>query len=213
MTRFVRFRLSTGSSRTITIPTRLRLTRRMANAALSSTLRRLTPWPMACRPTWCSRPTPASCSGLIVAQQVLEDAAGGDFAHIDKSRISVILGATGTTELVVHLGARLQRPIWLNALRQNGIAEDEAQAICNRIADSYVPWTEASFPGLLGNVIAGRIANKFRPGRHQLRRRRGLRQLAVGAVDGAERTVLAAVRHGDRRRRGHAQRHPHVHVL
>ncbi|MFN8470356.1 MAG: beta-ketoacyl synthase N-terminal-like domain-containing protein, partial [Caldilineaceae bacterium] len=99
--------------------------------------------------------------GLIVAQQVLEDAAGGDFAHIDKSRISVILGATGTTELVVHLGARLQRPIWLNALRQNGIAEDEAQAICNRIAASYVPWTEASFPGLLGNVIAGRIANKF----------------------------------------------------
>ena len=99
--------------------------------------------------------------GLIVAQQVLEDAAGGDFQHIDKSRISVILGATGATELVVHLGARLQRPIWLNALRANGVPEDEAQAICNRIADSYVPWTEASFPGLLGNVIAGRIANKF----------------------------------------------------
>jgi polyketide-type polyunsaturated fatty acid synthase PfaA len=99
--------------------------------------------------------------GLIVAQQVLEDAAGGDFQHIDKSRISVILGATGATELVVHLGARLQRPIWLNALRANGIPEDEAQVICGRIADSYVPWTEASFPGLLGNVVAGRIANKF----------------------------------------------------
>ncbi|MFO7634431.1 MAG: beta-ketoacyl synthase N-terminal-like domain-containing protein, partial [Caldilinea sp.] len=99
--------------------------------------------------------------GLIVAQQVLEDAAGGDFQHIDKSRISVILGATGATELVVHLGSRLQRPIWLNALRANGVPEDEAQAICNRIADSYVPWTEASFPGLLGNVVAGRIANKF----------------------------------------------------
>jgi acyl transferase domain-containing protein len=99
--------------------------------------------------------------GLIVAQQVLEDAAGGDFQHIDKSRISVILGATGATELVVHLGSRLQRPIWLNALRANGVPEDEAQAICDRIADSYVPWTEASFPGLLGNVVAGRIANKF----------------------------------------------------
>jgi acyl transferase domain-containing protein len=99
--------------------------------------------------------------GLIVAQQVLEDAAGGDFQHLDKSRISVILGATGATELVVHLGSRLQRPIWLNALRANGVPEDEAQAICDRIADSYVPWTEASFPGLLGNVVAGRIANKF----------------------------------------------------
>lgn len=99
--------------------------------------------------------------GLIVAQQVLEDAAGGDFQHLDKSRISVILGATGATELVVHLGSRLQRPIWLNALRANGVPENEAQAICDRIADSYVPWTEASFPGLLGNVVAGRIANKF----------------------------------------------------
>jgi len=99
--------------------------------------------------------------GLIVAQQVLEDAAGGDFQHIDKSRISVILGATGATERVVHLGSRLQRPIWLNARRANGVPEDEAQAICDRIADSYVPWTEASFPGLLGNVVAGRIANKF----------------------------------------------------
>ena len=99
--------------------------------------------------------------GLIVAQKVLDDAFQGSFHGKDKSRISVILGATGTTELVVHLGSRLQRPIWLNALRENGIAEDEAQAICDRIADSYVPWTEASFPGLLGNVIAGRIANKF----------------------------------------------------
>ncbi|MCP4211129.1 MAG: hypothetical protein GY764_06580 [Halieaceae bacterium] len=99
--------------------------------------------------------------GLIVAQQVLEDASGGDFQHIEKSRISVILGAAGATELVVDLGSRLQRPIWLNALRANGIPEDEAQAICDHIADSYVPWTEASFPGLLGNVIAGRIANNF----------------------------------------------------
>ncbi len=99
--------------------------------------------------------------GMLVAQKVLEDAAEGAFPHVDKSRISVILGATGTTELGVHLGARLQKPIWLKALRENGVPEDEAQAICSDIAASYVPWTEASFPGMLGNVIAGRIANKF----------------------------------------------------
>ena len=98
---------------------------------------------------------------LIVAQKVLDDAAESSFGHVDKSRISVILGATGTTELVVHLGSRLQRPLWLKALRDNGVPEDEAQEICQRIADNYVPWTEASFPGLLGNVVAGRIANKL----------------------------------------------------
>ena len=98
---------------------------------------------------------------MIVAQKVLDDAVGSSFTHVDKSRVSVILGATGTTELVVHLGSRLQRPIWLKALRENGIPEDEAQTICDQIANTYVPWTEASFPGLLGNVIAGRVANKF----------------------------------------------------
>ena len=30
-----------------------------------------------------------------------------------------------------------------------------------RIAESYVPWQENSFPGLLGNVVAGRIANRL----------------------------------------------------
>ena len=29
------------------------------------------------------------------------------------------------------------------------------------IADSYVGWQENSFPGLLGNVAAGRIANRL----------------------------------------------------
>jgi acyl transferase domain-containing protein/NAD(P)-dependent dehydrogenase (short-subunit alcohol dehydrogenase family) len=98
---------------------------------------------------------------LIVAQKVLEDACRGPFEHLDKSRVSCILGATGTTELVVHLGSRLQRPVWLRALRDSGVPEDEAQAICDRIAAQYLPWQEASFPGLLGNVVAGRIANRF----------------------------------------------------
>ncbi len=98
---------------------------------------------------------------LIVAQKVLEDACQGHFDHLDKSRVSCILGATGATELVVHLGSRLQRPIWLRALRDSALPESEAQAICDRIADQYVPWQEASFPGLLGNVVAGRIANRF----------------------------------------------------
>ena len=151
--------------------------------------------------------------GLIVAQQVLEDAAGGDFAHIDKSRISVILGVTGTTELVVHLGARLQRPIWLNALRENGIAEDEVQAICNRIANSYVPWTEASFPGLLGNVIAGRIANRFDLGGTNCVIDAACASSLSALSMGVSELSPAAVGHGHRRRRRHAQRHLDVHVL
>ena len=35
------------------------------------------------------------------------------------------------------------------------------QAACDAISDQFVPWQESTFPGLLGNVVAGRIANRL----------------------------------------------------
>ncbi|MFD9780815.1 SDR family NAD(P)-dependent oxidoreductase [[Kitasatospora] papulosa] len=95
---------------------------------------------------------------LTVAQQVITDTGG--IGGTDRDRVSVILGA-GATELFTHMTARIQRPVWLKALRENGIPEDEAQAVCDSITGHYTPWQESTFPGLLGNVIAGRIANRF----------------------------------------------------
>ncbi|MGW1084522.1 beta-ketoacyl synthase N-terminal-like domain-containing protein, partial [Kitasatospora sp. NPDC002522] len=97
---------------------------------------------------------------LIVAEHVLADATRGDLAGLDRDRVSVILGAA-PLELLTTMGSRLQRPVWLKALREHGVAESQAQEICDRIADHYVPWQEATFPGLLSNVVAGRIANRF----------------------------------------------------
>ncbi|MEB3222561.1 MAG: SDR family oxidoreductase [Candidatus Sericytochromatia bacterium] len=98
---------------------------------------------------------------LIVAKQVLDDATRGQFAAMDKERTSVILGVTSGQELFIEMASRLQRPVWVKAMREAGLPEDEVQAIAERMADSYVPWQESSFPGLLGNVVAGRIANRF----------------------------------------------------
>ena len=103
----------------------------------------------------------AQILALIVAQKVLEDAAQGQFANMDRERISVLLGVTSAQELLGTMVSRLQKPVWLKALRESGVPESEAQDICGRIAKSYVPWQESSFPGLLGNVVAGRIANRF----------------------------------------------------
>jgi acyl transferase domain-containing protein/short-subunit dehydrogenase len=96
---------------------------------------------------------------LIVAQKVLEDACQG--REIDRSRVSVILGVTSAQELYGTMVARLQRPVWVKALRESGLSEETVQQACDRIADQYVPWQEATFPGLLGNVVAGRIANRL----------------------------------------------------
>ena len=100
--------------------------------------------------------------GLMVAKAALDDAGYGTGGKaIDRERVSVLLGVTGTLELVIPLGARLGHPIWRRALRDAGVDEPVASEVVQRIADSYVGWQENSFPGLLGNVAAGRIANRL----------------------------------------------------
>ena len=103
---------------------------------------------------------------------------------IDRERAGVIVGS-GALELLLQMACRLQRPVWLNALRDTGVPEPLAQQICDRIAQHYAPWQEATFPGLLANVIAGRIANRLDLHGSQLRRRRRVREFARGAVRGA----------------------------
>jgi acyl transferase domain-containing protein len=111
----------------------------------------------------------AQLLGLVVARAALEDAGyapepaaeGKGLRPLDRSRVSVILGVTGTLELVIPLGARLGHPIWRRALAEAGVAEEVAKDVVRRIGDAYVGWQENSFPGLLGNVVAGRIANRF----------------------------------------------------
>jgi acyl transferase domain-containing protein/acyl carrier protein len=100
--------------------------------------------------------------GLVAAKQALLDAKLlGENSKVQRSKISVILGVTGTLELVIPLGARLGHPHWRRALKDAGVPDDVAQDVVDRIGESYVPWQENSFPGLLGNVVAGRIANKL----------------------------------------------------
>ena len=98
---------------------------------------------------------------LIVAQQVLEDACGGTFKDLPRDRVSVILGVTSAQELLGSMVSRLQRPVWVKALREMGLPEDKVTDACERIAAHYVEWQESSFPGILGNVVAGRIANRL----------------------------------------------------
>ncbi|MGP0063709.1 MAG: SDR family NAD(P)-dependent oxidoreductase [Isosphaeraceae bacterium] len=99
--------------------------------------------------------------GLMVARRALDDAGYGGDRPLDRDRVSVILGVTGTLELVLPLGARLGHPIWRRALEAAGVDERTTEDVVRRISESYVGWQENSFPGLLGNVAAGRIANRL----------------------------------------------------
>ncbi len=99
--------------------------------------------------------------GLVAVDQALQDAGYTTEKEFNRDRVSVIIGVTGTLELVVPLGARLGHPRWREALKDAGIADAIAEDVMQRISDSYVPWQENSFPGLLGNVVAGRISKHF----------------------------------------------------
>ncbi len=103
----------------------------------------------------------AQLLALKVAKAALCDAGYGGDREFDRSRASVLLGVTGTQELVISLGARMGHPFWRKAMLEAGIDAERAESIVDRIADQYVSWQENSFPGLLGNVVAGRIANRL----------------------------------------------------
>ena len=100
--------------------------------------------------------------GMYVAREALRDAGyGADGRDFERERTSVILGVSGTLPLVIPLGARLGHPIWRQALVEAGVDAETSEDVIARIADGYVPWQENSFPGLLANVVAGRIANRL----------------------------------------------------
>lgn len=98
---------------------------------------------------------------LVVAKAALEDAGYGEDRDFNRDRVGVFLGITGTQELVIPLAARLGHPLWRRALAEAGVSPEIADDVIARIADGYVSWQENSFPGLLGNVVAGRIANRL----------------------------------------------------
>jgi polyketide-type polyunsaturated fatty acid synthase PfaA len=103
--------------------------------------------------------------GLAVARDALIDAGyapGSErLNEAIRARTGVILGVGGGQKMIIPLTARLQYPIWRKALETHGLPEEKIESVIEQIKAAYIPWTENTFPGLLGNVIAGRIANRF----------------------------------------------------
>lgn len=93
---------------------------------------------------------PVQLLSLEVAARALADAgyAPGTGRELDRERVSVVFGAEAGTDLASAYGFRSLAPQYLGALPAE--------------LDELLPeLTEDSFPGLLTNVIAGRIANRL----------------------------------------------------
>ena len=103
----------------------------------------------------------AQLLSLMVARVALEECFGGPVDQADRSRVSCILGVTSGQELFGQMASRLAWPQWIAGMRAAGIDDVAAKKAADEIAKCFTPWSEASFPGLLGNVVAGRIANRL----------------------------------------------------
>jgi acyl transferase domain-containing protein/NAD(P)H-dependent flavin oxidoreductase YrpB (nitropropane dioxygenase family)/NAD(P)-dependent dehydrogenase (short-subunit alcohol dehydrogenase family) len=94
---------------------------------------------------------PVQLLSLLVTKRAFEDAGFDDLSLVDLDNTSVIFGAQGAGELTAAYGSR-------SGLRQlfGELTED---------MDEMLPrLTEDSFPGVLSNVIAGRISNRLNTG-------------------------------------------------
>ncbi len=98
---------------------------------------------------------------LIVAKKALEDAGYGQLRTFDRDRVGVILGSALGTKLGQPLNSRLQYPIWEKVLKNYGLSDQDIEKITDKIKSAYLDWDENAFPGLLSNVISGRIANRL----------------------------------------------------
>ncbi|MER6199204.1 SDR family NAD(P)-dependent oxidoreductase [Streptomyces sp. NPDC001586] len=91
---------------------------------------------------------PVQLLALEISARALGDAGYGRERAFDRSRTSVVFGAEAGTELAGAYGLRALYPAYLGELPS--------------ALDEQLPrLTEDSFPGILANVIAGRVANRL----------------------------------------------------
>ncbi|PMG31125.1 beta-ketoacyl synthase [Shewanella sp. 10N.286.52.C2] len=96
---------------------------------------------------------------LVIAKEVLADA--GVTPEYDTDKIGITLGVGGGQKINASLTARLQYPVLKKVFKSSGLSDADSDMLIKKFQDQYVHWEENSFPGSLGNVIAGRIANRF----------------------------------------------------
>ncbi|MBW4685208.1 MAG: acyltransferase domain-containing protein [Komarekiella atlantica HA4396-MV6] len=100
---------------------------------------------------------------LLIAKQALADAGYNrdESTAAIRDRTGVILGVGGCGNTAFPLATRNNYPQWEQVIKNFGFPDEMVTAIVDKLKDLYTGWRESSFPGLLGNVVAGRITSHF----------------------------------------------------
>ena len=95
---------------------------------------------------------------LQVCERALGD-AGYDKRPFRRDRTAVIVGAGGVNDIAIDYAFRTMIPHYL--ARLDDMDDKTRQAITDDLRAKLPRWTEDTFPGLLGNVLSGRVANRL----------------------------------------------------
>ncbi|SMC90225.1 polyketide-type polyunsaturated fatty acid synthase PfaA [Desulfocicer vacuolatum DSM 3385] len=95
---------------------------------------------------------------LKVASHALSD-AGYNKPEFPRKNTAVIFGAGGINSLGMDYGARAMSNYYAGMV--SDIPETLKKNLLNNLHARLPKWTSDTFPGVLGNVIAGRISNRF----------------------------------------------------
>jgi len=102
---------------------------------------------------------PMQLLALEVARQALDD-AGLDRRPFARERAATIFGVGGMHDLGTAYIFRTLLDHYLPKVP--GLSEESQKQIAQSLRAHDLPeWTEDSFPGILGNVVAGRVANRL----------------------------------------------------
>ncbi len=102
---------------------------------------------------------PAQLLTLEVARQALADARF-DRLPFPRGRTACIMAVGGIADLSAIYNFRTLLPVYL--ARVAAVPAEQRERIVSTLFEHELPpWTEDTFPGILGNVVSGRIANRL----------------------------------------------------
>ena len=102
---------------------------------------------------------PVQLLALLVSTMALED-AGLDRRPFSRERTGTFFASGGMNDLGTIYIFRTLLAHYLP--KTEGVSEDVRKRILDSLYEDELPkWTEDSFPGFLGNVVAGRVANRL----------------------------------------------------
>lgn len=102
---------------------------------------------------------PMQLLALEVARQAMAD-AGLDTLPFARERTACVFAVGGMADLSCQYNFRTLLPLYLQQV--DGLAPAVREQILATLNREVLPqWSEDAFPGILGNVVAGRIANRL----------------------------------------------------